>query len=156
MKKRIFISVICIGLLIMLAGCRSGKNGESTSPSQAPEEFDIPAELENAGKQAVTVPEKDDYSGSYADMQGTEDIYDELDLVYQGDGLYEVMICIYRVTTLDGIAKADGGILYFEDEVGKVKGEITIQDAGAVFTVTESEFEYINQGDVFEFPQKLK
>lgn len=64
MKKRIFISVICIGLLIMSAGCRSGKDGESTYPSQAPEEFDTLAELENAGKQAVTVPKNDDYSGS--------------------------------------------------------------------------------------------
>lgn len=56
---------------------------------------------------------------------------------------------------LDGVAKVDGETLNFEDEVYKVKGTIIIQDNKAVLTITESGFEYINPGDVFEFSEKL-
>ncbi len=96
----------------------------------------------------------DRFSGCYVDTQGTEDIYSALLLTGQGDGKYGAEIGLYRLTTLEGTAKVEGDILFFLDEELQVKGRITIQDGGAIFTVTESEFEYIYPGDVFQFPIK--
>ncbi|NCC16389.1 MAG: hypothetical protein EOM28_08575 [Clostridia bacterium] len=97
----------------------------------------------------------DDYSGSYVDRQGTADIYSELDLTYLGDKAYEATIDLFRLTELEGIAKVDGETLSFEDEDMQVKGTIVIQDNIAVLTITDSGFDYIKQGDVFEFSAKL-
>lgn len=97
---------------------------------------------------------QDRFSGSYVDTQGTEDIYSSLLLTSQGNGAYEAEIGLYRLTTLEGTAKAEGDILFFTGQEPKVKGNIRLQDGGAVFTVTESEFEYIHPGDVFQFPVK--
>lgn len=88
--------------------------------------------------------------------QGTAEIYNNLDLTYLGDESYEATIGIFRLGQLDGVAKIDGETLSFEDEDMQVKGIITIQDNMAVLTITESGFEYINQGEVFEFSEKLQ
>lgn len=115
--------------------------------------------IENSDKEVseeTAIPQKkDDYSGSYVDRQGTEDIYSDLDLTYLEDGLYQATIGIFRLAQLDGVAKVDGETLSFEDEVYKVKGIIIVQDNKAELTITESGFEYINPGDVFEFSEKL-
>lgn len=115
--------------------------------------------IENSDKEVseeTAIPQKkDDYSGSYVDRQGTEDIYNNLDLTYLEDESYQATIGIFRLAQLDGVAKVDGETLSFEDEVYKVKGIIIVQDNKAVLTITESGFEYINPGDVFEFPEKL-
>ena len=104
----------------------------------------------------TTIPQKkDDYSVSYVDRQGTADIYSNLDLTYLEDESYQVTIGIFRLAQLDGVAKVDGETLSFEDEVYKVKGIIIVQDNKAELTITESGFEYINPGDVFEFSEKL-
>lgn len=97
---------------------------------------------------------QDRFSGSYVDTQGTEDIYSSLLLTSQGNGAYEAEIGLYRLTTLEGTAKAEGDTLTFTGQEPKVKGNIRFQDGGAVFTITESEFEYIHPGDVFQFPVK--
>ena len=148
MKKRILISVMCISLLFMLGGCESGKNGgEGAGGGNV------------SSEEILSTPEASEdvtQTWSYVDRQGTEDIYSQLDLVSQGDGLYDVTISLYRLAALEGIAESDGNTLSFEDEAMKVKGVITIQKTGAVLTITESEFEAINQGDVFEFPEKLQ
>ncbi len=94
------------------------------------------------------------FAGSYADTQGTEDVYSELIVTRQGGGIYEVEIGLYRLTTLEGTAKAEGEILSFEDDEMQVKGRIELQDGGAVFTVTEPGFVYLYPGDVFRFPTK--
>ncbi|WP_206459226.1 hypothetical protein [Anaerovorax sp. IOR16] len=106
-------------------------------------------------EETVILPKKDDYSGSYVDTQGTADIYSKLDLTYQGDESYEATVALYRLTELEGVAKTDGETLFFEDQDRQVKGTIIIQDNMAVLTITESGFENINQGDVFEFFVKL-
>ncbi|MCH5343288.1 MAG: DUF1311 domain-containing protein [Acetatifactor sp.] len=117
--------------------------------------YELAGQLGERIGQTVSVPKTDDYTGFYADMQGTSDVYSELVLTYLGDGIYEATIGLYRLTTLEGKARVDGEVLSFEDEDFKVKGEIYIQDEGVVFTATESEFIYIKPGDVFEFPEKL-
>jgi len=115
--------------------------------------------IENSDKEEseeTAIPQKkDDYSGSYVDRQGTENIYSDLDLTYLEDESYQATIGIFRLAQLDGVAKVDGETLSFEDEVYKVKGIILVQDNKAVLTITESGFEYINPGDVFEFSEKL-
>ncbi len=148
MKKRILISVMCISLLFMLGGCESGKNGGEGAGGGNVSSEEILSTLEESEDVTQT--------WSYVDRQGTEDIYSQLDLVSQGDGLYDVTISLYRLAGLEGIAESDGNTLSFEDEAMKVKGVITIQKTGAVLTITESEFEAINQGNVFEFPEKLQ
>lgn len=97
---------------------------------------------------------QDQFSGFYVDTQGTEDIYSSLLLTSQGNGAYEAEIGLYRLTTLEGTARAEGDTLSFTGQEPKVKGNIRLQDGGAVFTVTESEFEYIHPGDAFQFPVK--
>lgn len=115
--------------------------------------------IENSDKEVseeTAIPQKkDDYSGSYVDRQGTAEIYNNLDLTYLEDGLYEATIGLYRLTELEGVAKVDGETLSFKDDGMQVIGIISIQDNMAVFTITESGFEYINEGDVFEFSEKL-
>lgn len=104
--------------------------------------------------QTIPVQGGDEYSGLYVDTQGTYDIFSELDLVYLGDGLYKVTMGLYRLTTLEGYARLDGESLLFEDEDMLIKGEIFLQDAGAVFRATESAFAYIEPEEEFVFPEK--
>lgn len=117
--------------------------------------YELAVYLAEKTGQTLEIQAIDDYSGSYVDRQGTENIYSELDLKYLENGVYEAEISLYRLTTLDGTAKTDGDKLTFEDAAIQIKGEITLQETGAVLTVTESEFADINPGDVFEFPEKI-
>lgn len=97
---------------------------------------------------------EEDYSGLYVDTQGTSSVYSEIELVALEDGTYETTIGLYRITTMEGIARTDGDVLCFEDENIQVKGEIRIEDNSATLTITESGFEYLHPGDVFEFGEK--
>lgn len=127
MRNRIFILTICIGLLMVAGGCGTAGNEE-----------------------------EDMYSGTYVDRQGTEDIFSELELRYLEEGVYEAHVGIFRVGASDGIARAEGEILLFEAEGEPlIRGEIRIQDSKAVLTITESEFSYIQAGEVFTFSEKL-
>ena len=51
--------------------------------------YELAAYLGEQTGQTITAPGNDDYSGSYADTQGTDLVYSELDLVYAGDGSYK-------------------------------------------------------------------
>lgn len=127
MRNRIFVLVTCIGLLLVAGGCGAAGNEE-----------------------------KDMYSGTYVDRQGTEDIFSELELRYLEEGMYEAFVGIFRVGASEGIARAEGEILLFEAEGEPlIRGEICIQDSEAVLTITESEFDYIQAGQVFIFSEKL-
>ncbi len=134
------------GMVVKEEKVESNNNQETAMGSQDSGKSDA---QESAAQEPI-----EDYAGLYVDTQGTGDIYSQLNLLYLGDGLYDAVIGLYRLTTLEGTAKVEGEVLSFEDEVMQIKGGIIIQDTGAVFRVTESEFEYINSGDVFEFPEK--
>ena len=120
---------------------------------------DINETIENSDKEVseeTAIPQKkDDYSGSYVDRQGTAEIYNNLDLTYLEDESYQATIGLYRLTELEGVAKVDGETLSFKDDGMQVKGIIIVKDNKAVLTITESGFEHINPGDVFEFSEKL-
>ena len=95
-----------------------------------------------------------DLSGMYTDKQGTEDIYSELELVQQGDGItYDVSIGLYRLCLLEGLAQVqEDGTLAFVGGPPDVKAVITIDGEQAEVEITVSEFEYLHPGDVYAFP----
>ncbi len=68
--------------------------------------------------------EKKDVSGIYTDKQGTSDVYSELVLALQTDGIYTVEIGIYRVTELKGTAVWEGDTLCFTSEVPYLLADI--------------------------------
>ncbi len=133
----------------------SGMGTPETTVSEAKPQ-DPAAEHETVKAQEGTLPEAGAYAGTYVDTYGTTDVYSELELDYQGDGVYQTMIGIYRLTTLDGTAREEGDRLLFQSdsESPAVQGEITFGEEGAVFTVTASEFSYLAPGDEIAFPTK--
>jgi len=108
-----------------------------------------------------------DYSCSYADMQGTDEIYSELTMELWEGCVYNVSIGLHRLALLEGIATEDMGAVseeevaegltgfVFADEELGVKGIITLGDKGATFTITESAFEYLVPGEKYEFLTKV-
>jgi len=95
--------------------------------------------------------------GHYADMQGTEDVYSDILIKENADGSIFVEMGIFRLTTLTGTGTptADANKLEYTDNELEIKGTIEVTESGAVFTVTESEWELITAGEVFEFPTEL-
>lgn len=97
---------------------------------------------------------KIDYAGTYVDTQGTMESYSDLSITEESDGTYHVEVNIYRLAALEGTAKLEGEVLKFIDEEIDVKGDIVVDDESAVLTITESDWEYIENGDRFDFPEK--
>lgn len=96
-----------------------------------------------------------DYSGCYRDMQGTDEVYSDLTLSRQeeGNGLYDASIGLYRLAFLEGIAQVqEDGTLLFVGGPPKVQAVITIDGEQARVEFTVSEFEYIEPGYVYTFP----
>ena len=99
----------------------------------------------------------EDLSGVYTDTQGTDDVYSELELRLQTDGTYTAVLGLYRLTTLEGTAAYDAyGALWFTCDDPAIKGVVTIDGETAGVTVMESEFSYLQPGDVFRFPDGRK
>lgn len=127
-----------------------------------PDAVDAGSEAPEDGSPEGDAPQEDgtpetgaaDLSGMYTDKQGTEDIYSELELVQQGDGItYDVSIGLYRLCLLEGLAQVqEDGTLAFVGGPPDVKAVITIDGEQAEVEITVSEFEYLHPGDVFQFP----
>ncbi|MGN0341888.1 MAG: lysozyme inhibitor LprI family protein [Roseburia sp.] len=93
----------------------------------------------------------------FVDRQGTMDtVYSELTVEEAEENRYPTTISIYRLTTFDGnsVLQSDG-VYEFEDETLGVRGIIRVIDggSGAIFEITESDWDLVNVGDVFEFPE---
>lgn len=103
--------------------------------------------------ESFTMPARSE-TGMYIDNQGTADIYSDI-VINEGteSDTYDVAIGLFRITTLDGTAKADGDKLFFvtDEEDTPVEGIIEYGWDGASFTVTSSGFEYIKAGDTYTF-----
>ncbi len=117
--------------------------------------YELAAALGEKSGQSVTKPPRDANAGYYVDDYDTDSVYSELYLEEAGEGAYDVEIGIYRLTTLTGTARAEGDGYLFESAEPVVKGEISIGEEGAAFTVTESEFTYMVPGETFSFPVRL-
>lgn len=96
------------------------------------------------------------YAGAYADWQGAGPVSNDLYLDYLGVGVYDAWIGIDQVRCLEGSARTDGNVLSFEDRERQVKGTIAAENAGLVFTVSESAQPEILVGSRFEFPGSYK
>lgn len=98
------------------------------------------------------------YFGYYIDKQGTPDsIYSDIDISEGSDGNIEVVISIFRLTTLNcvGTCTDKANVLEVYDEEMGVKGTVECTETSAVFTVTESEWSLLNVGDVTECSEKI-
>lgn len=96
-----------------------------------------------------------DYSGMYTDTQGTDSIYSELILEKQADGSYKFEMGLHRLTTIDGIATANGNVLHFIGYLGDealFEGDIVIDGESATATFASSDWGLIESGEVFTFP----
>lgn len=144
------------------AGTTEPQGTEEPGGTETPEAGQLPGEpdavdggAEDPDAQPEEAEEVPDLSGWYRDMQGTDVIYSELILSRQeeGNGLYDASIGLYRLTTLEGIAQVqEDGTLFFIGGPPKVQAVITIDGEQAAVEFTVSEFEYIEPGDVFTFP----
>lgn len=104
-------------------------------------------------------------AGVYTDTQGTDEVYNSLELCDRGDGTYDATISLYRLTTLGGMAAPrydrGDGMLYFTSEDQLVEavigfsGDTSTVDTAAV-TITYSEFPSLQVGDTFRFPDGSK
>lgn len=140
--RRLLIAGLVCWMAVSAAACGRPEDGGAATLNPQP----LASQTGQAGA----------YAGTYVDTYGTTDVYSELELDYQGDGVYQTMIGIYRLTTLDGTAREEGDRLLFQSdsESPAVQGEITFGEEGAVFTVTASEFSYLAPGDEIAFPTK--
>ena len=89
----------------------------------------------------------------YVDRQGTDTVYSSLTLTPDRDG-YFVEMGIYRLTTFYGTAKEADGVLYYTDNDLAVQGIILREKGGAVFEVTESDWEPVQKGERWAFPER--
>lgn len=135
MKIKLFLGMLCAALTMTACG---------TVENQETEQKDVYT-LE--GEKIQT-----DYSGTYTDKMGTEDIYSELILEKQQDDTYAFTMGIYRITTLEGTATGADGTFHFVSDAPIVEGDIKIEGDVAEVTITASAFEYIAVGDEYRFP----
>jgi len=109
----------------------------------------------SCGKADTNSDIREDYSGTYTDKQGTDEIYSSLALQPKGDGTYTVALSLYRITEMTGTAEeVDAGRLRFDCGVPDfgISGDILIEDSAAQVSVTESNFEYVPVGTEYFFP----
>lgn len=102
----------------------------------------------------------DNFSGSYISpaSEETDRLPCNLYLHHLGVGTYDTELGLGPGASwkLNGIARADGDTLLFEDLTLGVKGTITHKNSGLVFIVTESELEEAAAGTRFDFPEKYE
>ena len=93
-----------------------------------------------------------DRSGRYTDKQGTDQVYSELELSRNDGGGYTVTLGIYRVTTLEGTAAEEDGVLHFAASSGPaVEGDIVVSGETAEVTITASDFSDMPVGSIYQF-----
>lgn len=119
---------------------------EESEKTENPERTEGPEETEDT-EQA----EQEDVSGIYTDKQGTSDVYSQLTLALQPDGIYTAEISVYRVSELEGTAVWEGDMLRFTSEDPYVLADISVTGGKAevVFITGAVGFQ---AGDIYSFP----
>ena len=112
--------------------------------------YELADKLKQIAKRMAEAKSRD-YSGYYVNTEGTDSVYDELKLELLEDGTYKAELGIYRLVLLEGTATVYGDMLVFVDDSLGVTGNIQFREDKAIFTVTESDFEYLTPGEGFEF-----
>ena len=145
-----FIIMICVATL-MLSGCVNAKNNNISSSD----------DFEMAEKQVIedNILEEDEniiddsiYIGEYLDYDVSEP---NLEIAKGEDGKYIVQIGILRLTTLeDGVGEltAEGMTFTATDAAGNpIGGIITVEDDIATVTSTDSTWDLIENGTVYQY-----
>lgn len=149
--KKILLAAALLGLVLLCCACGGKGPGSAASPDAGDKQDQTNAapSREDGGTQEPAAP---DLSGVYTDRQGTPDVYSELELKKREDGTYGFSMGIYRVTTLEGTASVQDGVLHFVCGEPAVEGDISVSGQEAEVTITASDFAYIAVGDVYRFP----
>lgn len=136
--KHALLMLACLGILL-LGGCAGGTKAHVDSA--APE-----AEATNPGLDDSA------YLGQFLDADVQEP---NLEIAKGADGGYRVKIGIYRLTTLeDGVGEltAEGMRFTATDAAGNpIGGIITVEGQTATVTFTDSTWEYLQNGDAFQY-----
>lgn len=145
-----FVIMICVATL-MLSGCVNEKNNNISSSD----------DFEMAEKQVIedNILEEDEniiddsiYIGEYLDYDVSEP---NLEIAKGEDGKYIVQIGIFRLTTLeDGVGEltAKGMTFTATDAAGNpIGGIITVEDDIATVTFTDSTWDLIENGTVYQY-----
>jgi hypothetical protein len=176
MKKAPLIIALTL-MLLSLVGCSTaGLNNESTNESTSSEVISSESTNEVSSKEdqidsGLVLEESDISDSSMADSSSSVSaLYDDLDYIgeyidnsdnlgleiaKEDDGLFKVQIEIYRLASFnDGCGELASGILTFTatDPSGNpISGEITVENNVATVVFTNSTWEYIENGDSFQF-----
>lgn len=132
MKNRLVI-LLCI-VAIALAGCAQGNPEATTQPTET-----------EALDEAI-------YIGEYLDYDNNEP---NLEIAKGDNGKYIVQIRIFRLTELsDGIGELtpEGMLFTATDAAGNpISGIITVEDQIATVTFTDSTWELLESGSVYQY-----
>ena len=128
--KRKVLTFALLGTLMLCCACGEGGPAAGTAaPGEPP-----------------------DLSGTYTDRQGTEEIDSQLELTRQADGLYRFSMGLHRITTLEGDAAYQEGILHFASGDPHVEGNLSVSGQTAEAVITVSDFPEIAAGTIYRFP----
>ena len=147
--KMKFVIILCIAT-IMLSGCTKEKENSISEleESLVQDEFEMQDDIEDE----IDVIDDSIYIGEYLDYDVNEP---NLEIAKNEDGTYIVQIGIYRLTTLeDGIGELteDGIVFTATDAAGNpISGIITVDGKTATVTFTDSTWDYIQNGDIYEY-----
>lgn len=164
MKKTLLMLLLSV---LFLSGCGTKDDGnslpvETNQPSRNTsntEQMEEPTQMENAERtienteqtEVTKLAEKEDVTGIYTDKQGTSDVYSQLTLALQLDGVYTAEISVYRVSGLQGTAAWEGDALRFTSEDPYVLADIFVTgDKAEVVFITDAVG--FHAGDVYSFP----
>ena len=145
-----FVIMICVATL-MLSGCVNAENNNISSSD----------DFEMGEKQVIedNILEEDEnkiddsiYIGEYLDYDVSEP---NLEIAKGEEGKYIVQIGIFRLTTLDdgvGELTAEGMTFTATDAAGNpIGGIITVEDDIATVTFTDSTWDLIENGTVYQY-----
>ena len=170
MKKTLCMIIGIIAAIAMLAGCaaESTTTEDATTPDETAAVTDTTTddaaaattddaaattETTTTDDAAAATTEEVVYVGEYTDNDGT-DCKLEIAESEEEAGKYIVQLGIYRLVDLDGTGEVTEEGLAFtaiDPADGTIGGVITIDGDKATVTFTDSTWEYIANGDSFEY-----
>lgn len=157
MKKTLCMIIGIIAAIAMLAGCaaESTTTEDATTPDETAAVTDTTTTDDAAATtdDAAATTEEVVYVGEYTDNDGT-DCKLEIAESEEEEGKYIVQLGIYRLVDLDGTGEVTEEGLAFtaiDPADGTIGGVITIDGDKAIVTFTDSTWEYIANGDSFEY-----
>lgn len=153
---KIRISLVCLMLGVVLAGCGSEESKEDNlivvEQSSLEEEDKL---QEESAEEQEKVLDDTLYIGEYLDDNKDPN----LEITKGEDGKYKVLIGIFRLAVFDdcvGELTEEGMRFTATDMAGDpIRGIITVKNGVATVTFTDSTWEYIENGASYEYTKSL-